>query len=29
MMFGIVTIFVVPVLYCSLEEARLRFHRSV
>lgn len=28
MMFGIVTIFVVPVLYCALEEARLRFRRS-
>jgi hypothetical protein len=29
MMFAIVTVFVVPVLYCSLEETRLRFRRSV
>jgi len=28
MMFAIITVFVVPVLYCSLEEARLRFRRS-
>jgi Cu(I)/Ag(I) efflux system membrane protein CusA/SilA len=28
MLFGIVTVFVVPVLYCSLEEASLRFRRS-
>ncbi len=28
MMFAIVTVFVVPVLYCSLEEARLRFRRQ-
>jgi Cu(I)/Ag(I) efflux system membrane protein CusA/SilA len=27
MLFGIVTVFVVPVLYCSLEEFRLRFQR--
>jgi Cu(I)/Ag(I) efflux system membrane protein CusA/SilA len=28
MLFGIVTVFVVPVLYCSLEEFRLRFRRQ-
>jgi copper/silver efflux system protein len=28
MLFGIITVFVVPVLYCTLEEARLRFRRS-
>lgn len=27
MLFGIITVFVVPVLYCSLEEFRLRFRR--
>jgi Cu(I)/Ag(I) efflux system membrane protein CusA/SilA len=27
MMFAIVTVFVVPVLYCSLEEFKLRFRR--
>jgi copper/silver efflux system protein len=28
MLFGVVTVFVVPVLYCSLEEFRLRFRRQ-
>lgn len=28
MLFGIVTVFVVPVLYCSLEEFRLRFQQQ-
>jgi hypothetical protein len=25
MMFAVITVFVVPVLYCSLEELKLRF----
>ena len=28
MLFGIVTVFVVPVLYCSMEEFRIRFRRQ-